>query len=418
MSKTYDVTTAATLASGNYSVSGSVDGDTVTLNNPTLGTYDTKNVGTGKTVTATGISIASATNSAVTVYGYQLASTSANGAVGTIAAATLTAGLTGTVSKTYDATTAATLASGNYSLSGVLGGDTVNLNDPASGSYDTKNVGTGKTVTVTGLSISGTDAANYVLASTSAAAAIGTITAATLRPGLTGSVSKAYDGTTAATLASGNYSLSGVLGSDTVNLNNPTSGTYDTKNVGTGKTVTVTGLSISGTDAANYVLASTSAAAAIGAITTATLTVTANDATRLQTEPNPAFTSTISGFASGEDASLVSGLTITTGATTASPPGQYAIVASGATAPNYVFAYVDGVLTVGPILTPANTINDPLLRMTPQPNDSGMDGGDGITDPGTDTVGQCSPSPVCRDNPSSTTQIVGEGSVYYVGLGA
>ncbi|HEU5047882.1 MAG TPA: YDG domain-containing protein [Rickettsiales bacterium] len=261
VTKTYDGTTAATLASGNYSLTGIVGGDTVNLNNPASGTYDTKNAGTGKTVSVTGLSISGAD-----VGNYTLSSTSTSGTVGQINAKSLTASLTGSVSKTYDGTTAATLASGNYSLAGIIGGDTVNLNNPASGTYDTKNVGTGKTVTVTGLSISGTDAGNYTLSSTSTSGAVGQINAKSLTASLTGSVTKTYDSTTAATLASGNYSLSGVVGGDTVNLNNPTSGTYDTKNAGTGKTVSVTGLSISGTDAGNYTLSSTSTSGAVGQI--------------------------------------------------------------------------------------------------------------------------------------------------------
>ena len=59
------------------------------------------------------------------------------------------------MTKTYDGTTTATLAPGNYSLSGVLGDNSVSLNNPATGSYDTKDVGTGKLVTVSGLALSG-----------------------------------------------------------------------------------------------------------------------------------------------------------------------------------------------------------------------------------------------------------------------
>jgi YDG domain len=69
-----------------------------------------------------------------------------------------------------------------------------------------------------------------------------TVTAAPLTAGLTGTVTKTYDGTTAATLAAANYTLAGVLGSDTVALNNPTAGSYDSSQAGPGKTVTVTGL--------------------------------------------------------------------------------------------------------------------------------------------------------------------------------
>ena len=93
-------------------------------------------------------------------------------------APTVTPSLTGTVSKTYDGTTDATLVPGNYTLTGVLGGDMVTLNNPATGTYDNADVGTGKTVTVTGLAISGADAANYTLSSTTANSAVGIITAA------------------------------------------------------------------------------------------------------------------------------------------------------------------------------------------------------------------------------------------------
>jgi autotransporter-associated beta strand protein len=122
----------------------------------------------------------------------------------TITAKSLTAGLTGTASKTYDGTTAATLTAGNYSLPGVVSGDTVNLDDPPSGAYDTKNVGAGKTVTVTGLAISGSSASNYALSSTSASAAIGVITALTTSCSLASSVNPSGPGTNVAFTAAVN----------------------------------------------------------------------------------------------------------------------------------------------------------------------------------------------------------------------
>ncbi|MHB8167982.1 MAG: two-partner secretion domain-containing protein, partial [Sulfuricella sp.] len=121
-SKTYDGTTAASLAPANYATSGVLDGDTVLLNNPTSGLYVDKNVGTGKSVTASGLSIASATNGAATVYGYQLASTSASGNIGVISALGITGSITA-ANKTYDATTAATIT--GRTLAGAIVGDTV-----------------------------------------------------------------------------------------------------------------------------------------------------------------------------------------------------------------------------------------------------------------------------------------------------
>src|SRR6202044_2427958 len=108
-----------------------------------------------------------------------------------------------------------------------------NLNNPAAGTYGSANVGTGLGVSVTGLSLSGTSAGNYQLASTSVSGNIGAITPATLTASLTGSVSKVYNTTNVAALAAGNYQLTGVLGSDVVSLNNPVAGTYASANVGT-----------------------------------------------------------------------------------------------------------------------------------------------------------------------------------------
>src|SRR5207245_5087370 len=91
---------------------------------------------------------------------------------------------------------------------------------------------------------------------------------------LTGSVTadnKVYDGTTSATIAT--RSLTGVLGSDAVSLSGGTA-SFASKTVGAAKTVNVSGLTLSGTDAANYQLASTTASTT-AAITARPLVVSA-----------------------------------------------------------------------------------------------------------------------------------------------
>jgi hypothetical protein len=271
VTKVYDATTTATLATGNYTLAGVLGSDVVTLNYPTAGAYDTFHVGGGKTVTVAGLTISGANAS-----DYMVASTTTSGLVGIITPATVTASLTGTVSKTYDSTTTATLAPSNYALTGILGADVVNLNNPAVGSYDTSQVATGKLVTVNGLTIYGANASDYSLAATTAAGTVGTIVAATVTAGLTGTVSKVYDGTFAATVSSANYTLTGVVGTDVgtgmVTLNDPGSGTYDTIHVGISKTVNVTGLTLGGVNAADYVLAAANASGSVGTITAATVT--------------------------------------------------------------------------------------------------------------------------------------------------
>ncbi|RHW24446.1 hypothetical protein D0Z08_24310 [Nocardioides immobilis] len=83
----------------------------------------------------------------------------------------------------------------------------------------------------------------------------------------------------------------------------------------------------------------------------AALTVTADDATRIYRNANPAFTSTITGFQNGDDASAVSGAPeITTPATSTSDVGSYPITPAVGTltSSNYRFVYVPGSLTVTP----------------------------------------------------------------------
>ena len=80
----------------------------------------------------------------------------------------------------------------------------------------------------------------------------------------------------------------------------------------------------------------------------ANLTVTANNATKTQGSPNPAFSSTITGFVNGETSAVLIGvLNHSTPAVTTSPAGFYAITPFGLTAANYNIAFVDGLLTVG-----------------------------------------------------------------------
>ena len=120
------------------------------------------------------------------------------------------------------------------------------------GSFDTANVGTGRTVASSNLALSGPQAANYALASTSATTTAN-VTAAPLTPAIT-AASKPYDGTTAATLTG--CSVTGTINGDAVACSG--SASFASATVGTGKTVTATGLTLTGA-AANYALTTTTA---------------------------------------------------------------------------------------------------------------------------------------------------------------
>jgi autotransporter-associated beta strand protein len=180
---------------------------------------------------------------------------------------------------------------------------------------------------------------------------------------------KVYDGNTTATITG--RSLAGVVGTDDVNLDNSGTANFASSHVATGVAVSVSGLSLSGTTAGNYVLSSTSLSTNAD-ITPATLTYVADHADRPYGAANPTFTGTVIGFVSGEDqTSATTGtLTFTSSATSTSAPGSYAIDGGGLTANfgNYTFAQAVGnatALTVGPAtVTPVVTVASKLYDGT------------------------------------------------------
>ncbi|MBI2318106.1 MAG: hypothetical protein HYU75_14210, partial [Betaproteobacteria bacterium] len=239
--KVYNGTATATITG--CSLSGVIGSDGVTCSAGPAGFAD-GNVGNAKTATATGITLsgAAAANYALTS---TTATTSAN-----ITPAPVTASVTA-ANKVYDGTTAATIVT--CSLAGVVGTDDVACSS-ASGSFADGNVGNAKTAAATGITLSGTAAGNYLLTSTTATASAN-ITAASVTAAVT-AANKVYDGTTAATIVT--CSLSGIIGSDSVTCASA-SATFADAEVGSDKTVTASGISLSGTAAGNYALASTTA---------------------------------------------------------------------------------------------------------------------------------------------------------------
>src|SRR5439155_3859988 len=125
----------------------------------------------------------------------------------------------------------------------------------AGAGFVNKNVGTAKTVVVNGLSLTGSSAANYSLAS-SAAVTTANITAATLTVTASG-VNKTYDGAAGATVNLSDNRISG----DAL-VTGYTAASFANKNAGTGKTISVTGITVGGTDAGNYTFNTNATAAA------------------------------------------------------------------------------------------------------------------------------------------------------------
>ena len=231
--KVYDGTTKAPVEKGN--LAGVIAGDDVSLSPEASGIYDGKDAGTHN-VQYSGIKLTGADAG-----NYSIESELTGQAV--IAPAQLTITFDA-ADKQYDGTTDAVVGKGT--LTGIVGTeDVAYAAEAVTAAYDSKNAGS-RTVTYSGIKLTGADAGNYSIAAT--AEGKGTINAAPLTLKVA-DVTKYYDGTTDALNAS--YSIVGTLyGDDTLE-----GGVfaYTDKNVGTGKTVTLTGVTAKdGNEGGNY----------------------------------------------------------------------------------------------------------------------------------------------------------------------
>src|SRR5205807_2107996 len=85
-------------------------------------------------------------------------------------------------------------------------------------------------------------------------------------------------------------------------------------------------------------------------ISQATLTVTADDKSKIYGAANPSLTASYSGFVNGDTTAILTGApSLSTVAAAASPVGAYAITTAAGTlaATNYAFAFANGTLRVG-----------------------------------------------------------------------
>jgi len=153
--------------------------------------------------------------------------------------------------KVYNGTTAATVT-GTAVISGKISSDNVSV-VAGTAAFANKTVATGKTVTFSGYSLTGTDAGNYSL-SAQPANVTANITAKSVTITGLSAANKICDGTTTATVT-GTAVISGLISGDTVTVKTGTAA-FASSTVGNGKTVTFSGYSLTGADAGNYSLSS------------------------------------------------------------------------------------------------------------------------------------------------------------------
>ena len=246
--KVYDGTTEASRV-GDFVIDGVLEGDIVRAFDPEVTyAFSDKNVGEGKTVTATGNVLVVGKDAPN--YNFTFDDT----AQADITPLDITIGFTAHY-KTYDGTTDAM----RYTLimDEVLDGDDIVFDDSGiEYTFENKNVGNGKTVTATGFDaatmLSGADLGNYDITFNNIAEA--GIVPISLEIGFTAN-DKAYDGTTAATRDE--LIMDQMLeGDDVVFDDTGIEYNFDDASVGNDKTVTATGFDaatmLSGADLGNY----------------------------------------------------------------------------------------------------------------------------------------------------------------------
>ena len=217
-----------------------VAGDTVRASGNVV--FLDKNVGNGKAVHASGISLLD--NS---LGNYSLDATTVEGTA-SISARALTYGVSSGQNRIYDGSKQVNL---NGYFEGLLGSDQVSIQG-LHGYMSDKQVGNAKSVAydvATG-TLAGQDAGNYVLSPNSGNTTVD-IGARTLNVSF-GGVSKIYDGKTGADVTFGDNRIEG----DVLTLAGTAA--FGDKNAGINKTVSVNNVGVSGTDANNYVLSANS----------------------------------------------------------------------------------------------------------------------------------------------------------------
>ena len=275
-------------------------------------------------------------------------------------------------SKTYDATTSAAAAP-TVTSGSLASGDTGTFTE----TYDNKDYGSSKTMTPTGtIHDAGSADVTSLYNITWTPANVGTITAKTLTVTGLSVTGKTYNATTAATLtgtaalqtaeAPGGSTADGKpYTGDTVTLTGTAVGAFATKDVANNKSVTVSGNGLTGAQQANYAFGANEQPGLTANITVKTLTVTGLSATTkfydgttaAAVTGTPALLTAEAPGSATDDGKPYTGDTVSVGGTLAGTfaqrePGEYSVSVSGVA---FTGAQMDNY-TASPTLT--GTISD------------------------------------------------------------
>jgi len=246
LDKAYDGTTTAQIDTDDLSLVGVVDGEDVALN--AVANFAQSNIGTDITVNLTSSTISGAAN----LSNYSFSTVDAPTTEAAITEKILTIGGSFTAAnKTYDTTTSATIVTDSLVLNGVVTGEDITLDAVAE--FESAGIGTGLTVNLESSAISGPGIANYELQIAGAPTTTADITAqlVTIQGSFTAQ-DKAFDGTTAATIAINALTLDGVLNDQAVTLDAVAN--FDNAGPGNDILVHLDSSKLAGADAGNYQL--------------------------------------------------------------------------------------------------------------------------------------------------------------------
>ncbi|MFN3808501.1 YDG domain-containing protein, partial [Asticcacaulis sp.] len=226
---------------------------------------------------------------------------------------------------------------------------------------DSRNAG-GRTLTVTGYTLNdGNNGGNYTVTTQTAS---GQIDKAVLVASLSGSVSRTYDGTRTAFISLNNLNLAGVIGSDNVTLNLPATALYEDASAGETKRVNISGLSLSGSDQANYRV-NTDASGVIGRIEKRAILISADDVSKFMGAADPQLTFRLTSGALVAGDGLQGGLNREPG----EAAGTYRIgLGSLVATQDYQITFVSGTFTIRQVAMQNAPFVNPILGGMGAPN--------------------------------------------------
>jgi len=358
--KTYDGTDTAVIHTDKLIFAGIASGDTLSISAEDItGTFDSASAGMGKTVSVAlesdDLKGASAGNYILDTVG----STCTASADITAAVITVTGTNVNTVygeTADFGVTYSGFVNGENQSVISGAANYSIKSGSSAAEEYSKKTAAGSYNIV---LDVNGLSADNYIFKAAGTAAVL-TVAKRPLALAASESptVTKTYDGTTSAAgcVSDDDWRYtgvvddlkSGIVNGDAVTLS--FSAVYDSKEVSAARIVTMSGLSVSSN---NYELTASSLDIPGCVITQKNLTVAVLDKVTVYGQAAPSYTVAYSGFAAGENKSVLGGtLTLACDYNIADPGNRsakkYTITADGYTSNNYHISYTLGILRVNP----------------------------------------------------------------------